>query len=423
MSQRRSRSLLAGLVAAAALLLAAAGGWQAAAPPGVVTTHERAAALEHNLRCPTCQGLSIADSPSPIAAGMRQQVETQLATGASTAQVRAYFTARYSDWILLDPPRRGVGLLVWAFPPLLLLAGGLLLRRTLRRRAFSTANTAEELTAAAMFAAEPPPELALPEPVAAALTDLRAARVEADLEPAGQASVDDAMGRLAAAVHAHPVSAAALAAPSPEVHPPPANVPARDTPRPRRNRRYAPLVAAAVFAGLLGATLTRAIGSRPTGAVPTGTFVTTPAGTPQPAVPASAPATIPILTGLQQATRAHPTDPGLWLAYATALDHAGRLTDAEPAYRTTLALDPSSTPAHEQLAWLLTRGGSPTQALSLLAPLTQQRPDDPQVVLLVGVAQRGAGQPQAGATLRRYLRLAPNSVQAPYVQSLLRSSP
>ena len=64
---------------------------------------ERAEALAAELRCPDCQGLSVADSPTTAAAEMRRQIDDLLAAGASDADVRAHFTARFGTWILLAP--------------------------------------------------------------------------------------------------------------------------------------------------------------------------------------------------------------------------------------------------------------------------------------------------------------------------------
>ncbi|SDY66239.1 cytochrome c-type biogenesis protein CcmH [Modestobacter sp. DSM 44400] len=428
---RSPQRLLIGLAAVALLALGAAGVWQASQPAGPATPHERAVAVERTLRCPTCQGLSVADSPSSIAAGMRQQVEQQVAAGATADQIRGYFVNRYSDWILLAPPRRGIGWLLWLAPAVALLAGGLLVARTLRRRASTAPGRSEEipaaeLDAAAVFATAPP-TADLVEPVAAALADLHAARLDADVDPAGEADVDGALARLAVALRDHPEPV--VASPpdpdhSPELEPAealePGEAPAGADGRPaaprRRVSRYALGAAAVLFAGLLAVTLTRAVGDRPAGAVITGDFASAPPAAASGAAGAQ-------LAALRDATRARPQDPAAWLTYATALDQAGQLADAEPAYRTALALDPGNTPATEQYAWLLTRGGAPKEALPLLTPLAQERPDDPQVVLLLGLAQRGAGDPQATTTLRRYLALAPDTPQAGIIRGLLGQTP
>ena len=52
---------------------------------------ERTAALGGAMRCPVCQGLSIADSPSPSAVSMLRQVRDLLAAGYTREQVLAYF--------------------------------------------------------------------------------------------------------------------------------------------------------------------------------------------------------------------------------------------------------------------------------------------------------------------------------------------
>jgi cytochrome c-type biogenesis protein CcmH len=86
------------------------------APP---TLAERADALAAELRCPDCQGLSVADSPTAAAAEIRRQVEAMLADGAGDDEVRAHFTARYGEWILLAPTSP----LVWALPFVAVIAG------------------------------------------------------------------------------------------------------------------------------------------------------------------------------------------------------------------------------------------------------------------------------------------------------------
>lgn len=98
-----------------------------AAGPGTVN---RVTALEQRLRCPVCKSVSIADSPSATASSMREIVAQQVAAGRSDDQIIAYFTGRYGDWVLLDPPVRGATLLLWLLPPA---AGGLALVLLLTR--------------------------------------------------------------------------------------------------------------------------------------------------------------------------------------------------------------------------------------------------------------------------------------------------
>jgi cytochrome c-type biogenesis protein CcmH len=75
------------------------------------------------LRCPVCQGLSLADSPSELALEMKDVVRDQLAAGRTPDEVKAYFVAKYGEWILLEPPRRGVNLLAYALPAIALVGG------------------------------------------------------------------------------------------------------------------------------------------------------------------------------------------------------------------------------------------------------------------------------------------------------------
>ena len=89
------------------------------------------------LRCPVCTSESVAQSASETSVRMREIIAEKIQAGESEAQILTYFQARYGDWILLEPPRRGLYLVVWIFPALtvMLLLGGLAyyLRRWTRR--------------------------------------------------------------------------------------------------------------------------------------------------------------------------------------------------------------------------------------------------------------------------------------------------
>lgn len=93
----------------------------------------RATRLAAELRCPVCQGLSIEDSPSPLALQMKDLIRTQVGRGLSDEQVRGYFVSRYGEWVLLEPRARGFNLLVYLLPAAALLAGLGLLVLAIRR--------------------------------------------------------------------------------------------------------------------------------------------------------------------------------------------------------------------------------------------------------------------------------------------------
>lgn len=84
---------------------------------------DRVNTLGARIKCPVCQGEAIGDSPSETALAMMQIVEEKVAAGESDAQIVDYFTARYGNGILLDPPFSGSTLLVWLLP-VVAVAGG-----------------------------------------------------------------------------------------------------------------------------------------------------------------------------------------------------------------------------------------------------------------------------------------------------------
>jgi cytochrome c-type biogenesis protein CcmH len=91
---------------------------------------ERSRALAVELRCPDCQGLSVADSPTRTAQEMRRQIDELIAGGAGDDDVRAHFTSRYGEWILLAPSAP----LLWLLPFVVVVAGVAALVAWLGRR-------------------------------------------------------------------------------------------------------------------------------------------------------------------------------------------------------------------------------------------------------------------------------------------------
>jgi cytochrome c-type biogenesis protein CcmH len=94
------------------------------------STAERADALAAELRCPDCQGLSVADSPTSSAREIRRQIEDLVADGATDDEVRAHFVARYGEWIRLAPSATAL----WALPFVVLATGVAVLVIWLRAR-------------------------------------------------------------------------------------------------------------------------------------------------------------------------------------------------------------------------------------------------------------------------------------------------
>jgi cytochrome c-type biogenesis protein CcmH len=71
------------------------------------------------LRCPVCQGMSIADSPSEMAINMKGQVRELLARGYTEQQILDYFEKSYGQFVLLKPKST----MVWILPIIALLLG------------------------------------------------------------------------------------------------------------------------------------------------------------------------------------------------------------------------------------------------------------------------------------------------------------
>ncbi len=103
------------------LAMALLGTWPGAAVSS--TIEDQAQRLAAELRCPVCQNLSVADSPSEMANQMRELIGEKLQNGEPPDQIRAYFVSRYGEWILLAPVRKGFNWVAWLLPFAAILGG------------------------------------------------------------------------------------------------------------------------------------------------------------------------------------------------------------------------------------------------------------------------------------------------------------
>ena len=131
--QRRTAPALtvAAAVVLAVVALAIGLGRGGSGPP---TLQDRVQSIAAELRCPVCQNLSVADSPSELARQMRSDIAARLRDGQTPDQIRSFYVSRYGTWILLTPTGGGIGLVAWAAPAVGLLVGGLVVWFAVSRR-------------------------------------------------------------------------------------------------------------------------------------------------------------------------------------------------------------------------------------------------------------------------------------------------
>jgi cytochrome c-type biogenesis protein CcmH/NrfF len=80
---------------------------------------QRATAIEAGVRCPSCTDLSVAQSNATTAIAVRHQIESMVASGASTADIDQTLVSEYGQTILLVPPDAGGVPVIWIIPAVL----------------------------------------------------------------------------------------------------------------------------------------------------------------------------------------------------------------------------------------------------------------------------------------------------------------
>ncbi|MDP9071883.1 MAG: cytochrome c-type biogenesis protein CcmH [Actinomycetota bacterium] len=102
--------LLLAPVLAAALFLGAR------TEEGPPTPAARTSRIAQEVRCPTCEGLSAAESDAPASLAIRQEIRRRVEAGETDAEIRSYLVSRYGRDVLLKPEATGVASLVWLLP-------------------------------------------------------------------------------------------------------------------------------------------------------------------------------------------------------------------------------------------------------------------------------------------------------------------
>ena len=151
---KKRRALL--LMIAIVMILAAIWSYVLLVAPVPESLDQRVHDVASQLKCPVCQGESVADSPSTISQQMRAVIRQQLQQGQSEQQIIQYFVSRYGNNILWSPPRQGFTMLAWIIPVAILLCGALLLILVMRGwLAGARANRPSEIGEDATIEAQP----------------------------------------------------------------------------------------------------------------------------------------------------------------------------------------------------------------------------------------------------------------------------
>ena len=403
----------------------------AQAPDIEQQTHEIAA----ELRCPVCQNLSVADSPSELAVQMRVSIEEQLRQGKSPDEVKQFFVSKYGDWVLLAPPAKGFNLLLWILPAIAVFCGvilvGFALRRWARRKAAQTADPA---------ALEPPAGADRRDFLAVEQARLDTEMKELDFDfQAGKLSDADyaalsgelklqaaGVAKLLTTIPQH-----TLRRPAPEHAKPRATVAVSER-RGLRNWQLATGAAFLLLLGLgLGVLLTQSVRSRDSTETMTGDFLTgTQAAGPQEAMLARGRAAIEkgdfpqAIEAFKQVLNSDPNNPEALAYMGIMLSQAGHSDGALAAFDRALAGDPNFPLALWGKGMLLYRtGGDQAEARRLLEKVSSMMPAGPEKTevqnVLSQMSQSPAAPKSAAAKPEAVAKTAASAIRTDQIEGVI----
>jgi len=130
------------LIIVALVLVALARTWIQHGPPR--TDAERVHHLATTMKCPVCEGQSIANSDSAAAGAIRTEITKRVKQGQSDGQIRDAISATYGSSIQLTPSASGFAGLVWILPVVALVAALAVLSATFARWRRTTGTEATD---------------------------------------------------------------------------------------------------------------------------------------------------------------------------------------------------------------------------------------------------------------------------------------
>ena len=117
----RIKTFIAIAISLAALVVIVVG--LGSGPSVEPSAEDRIAALSASIKCPFCNGESLADSGSGVAADYRSLIAERVAAGYSDAEIRQEFADNFGDSFILDTSTTRWSILLWIAPIVVLVAG------------------------------------------------------------------------------------------------------------------------------------------------------------------------------------------------------------------------------------------------------------------------------------------------------------
>jgi cytochrome c-type biogenesis protein CcmH len=87
-----------------------------------------------SLRCLVCQNQNLLDSHAPLAEDLKKEIYDLVLLGRSDSEIMTFLTSRYGDFILFNPPFKGVTVFLWLAPVGFLLLGAIIFIVSFRPR-------------------------------------------------------------------------------------------------------------------------------------------------------------------------------------------------------------------------------------------------------------------------------------------------